>query len=50
MFQNACGLTAVGIANADVVDKLYAADAPKAEVYQKMRFVNISRDPESYKG
>ena len=50
VFQSACGLTADGVANAAVLEKLYAADAPKAKVYQALNFKEISRDPETYKG
>ena len=50
MFQQACGLEANGVAAPETLDALYAADAPKAKVYNKLNFKEISRDPEAYKG
>lgn len=50
MFQKDCGLEATGIADAVTQEKLYAADAPKAKVYNKLNFKEISRDPNAYTG
>ena len=44
MFQQACGLEANGVAAPETLNALYAADAPKAKVYNKLNFKEISRD------
>lgn len=50
MFQKDCGLDATGIVDEAMQEKLYADDAPKAKVYNKLNFSDISRDPNAYKG
>lgn len=50
LFQQTAELEATGIADPATLEKLYAADAPKAKVYNKLNFKEISRDPNAYKG
>ena len=50
LFQSAVGLTATGIADADTQTALFAADAPKAKVYQSLDYKAMSRDPDTYEG
>ncbi|MBR2572232.1 MAG: peptidoglycan-binding protein [Clostridia bacterium] len=50
LFQTTAGLTATGIADAETQEALFASDAPKAKVYQKLQYKAMSRDPDSYEG
>lgn len=50
MFQKDSALEATGIADAQMQEKLFAEDAPKAKVYNNMNFKEISRDPNAYSG
>lgn len=50
MFQQASTLEADGIADPETLNALYAADAPKAKIYNSLNFKDISRDPNTYKG
>ena len=50
LFQSSVGLTATGVADADTQTALFAADAPKAKVYQSLDYKAISRDPDTYEG
>lgn len=50
LFQQTAKLEANGIADPATLEKLYAADAPKAKVYNKLNFKEISRDPNAYEG
>lgn len=50
MFQKASGMEASGVADPETLNALYAADAPKAKVYNSLNFKEISRDPNAYKG
>lgn len=50
LFQSTVGIAVTGIADVNTQVALYAADAPKAKVYQALDYKAISRDPEPYKG
>lgn len=50
LFQQTAGLEANGIADPATLELLYAENAPKAKVYSKLNFKEISRDPNSYEG
>lgn len=50
LFQSTVGIAANGIADAATQEALFAADAPKAKVYQALEYKAISRDPDPYKG
>ena len=50
LFQSTAGLTATGVADPDTQTALFAADAPKAKVYQSLDYKAMSRDPDTYEG
>ena len=50
LFQSAAGLPATGIADAATQTALFAADAPKAKIYQSLDYKAMSRDPDTYEG
>ena len=50
LFQKTAGLSATGVADAETQTALFAADAPKAKVYQSLDYKAMSRDPDTYEG
>ena len=50
LFQNTVGIAATGVADPETQEALFAADAPKAKVYQPLEYKAISRDPDAYEG
>lgn len=50
MFQQEAGLGVTGIADPETLNALYADDAPKAKVYNKLNYNDSARDPNTYKG
>lgn len=49
-FQKAVGIDATGIADEATQKVLFASSAPKAKVYQKLNYKEISRSPDDYEG
>ena len=50
LFQQEAGLTANGIADSETQKALFADDAPKAKVYEKLNYKSVLRDPDAYTG
>ena len=48
MFQREAGIAANGIADESTQEALFAEDAPKAKVYQKMDYKEFARNPDAH--
>ncbi len=49
-FQNQAGLAVTGKADVETQEALFAADAPKAIVYESLDYKGVSRNPSDYTG
>ena len=49
-FQQEAGLSATGIADEETQKALFADDAPKSKVYNKLDYKAVARDPDAHKG